>query len=325
MQRGGASIQKSKQGRLMERLGGVIIPLSAWVILIITFTIANPIFFTSVNFINIMRQSSVMLVVALAGTFAILMGSIDLSVAAVLTMGSIVVAKSVSAFGDWGIIIALAVCLLCGIFNGVVHAYGKLPSFLVTLGSLFLIQGIGLIVCKGRPQSWNSDLITGLMGGTIYNIPVIALWALGILVVCTFIASRTRFGRYLIAIGDGENTARMSGIPVAWIRVCAFSLSGLLSGIAGIMLAVRMASGAPGMGDPYLLDSIAAIVLGGTALSGGVGGPSRTIFGVLVIVTLANGMTILQVDPFYQVAIRGAVVIAAVALTMRRGELGIVK
>lgn len=304
---------------------GVLLPVSAWLVLLIYFSLASPVFLTQTNLLNIIRQSSVLLVVGLAGTFVILIGSIDLSVGSVVTLTGIVTAMAVSNLGNWGVFAALLVGLLCGLLNGVLHAYGKLPSFLVTLGSLFMIQGIGLILCGGRPQAWQSDLVMGMMGGTTAGgFPVIGIWALGIFAIAVFVASRTRFGRYLVAIGDGEKVARMSGVPVDRMKLYAFALSGFMAGLGGVMLAVRSASGSPGAGDPFLLDSIASIVLGGTSLTGGTGGPHRTILGVLVITTLSNGMTITQVDPFYQVAIRGAVVIAAVAVTMRREELGLI-
>ena len=316
---------KAREVGLSERLG-VLLPLSAWVVLVIYFAFASPAFATPINAFNIIRQSSVLLVVGLAGTFVILIGSIDLSVGSIVTLAGISAAMAVNAWGDLGVVAALAAGLLCGLLNGALHAYGKLPSFLVTLGSLFMIQGIGLILCQGRPQPWNSELLMSFMGGTtVAGFPVIGVWALAVFAVTIFVAKRTRFGRYLVAIGDGERVARMSGVPVDRIKLYAFALSGFLAALGGVMLAVRMSSGAPAMGDPFLLDSIAAIVLGGTALTGGVGGPQRTILGVLVITTLSNGMTITQVDPFYQIAIRGAVVIAAVALTMRREELGLIK
>jgi ribose transport system permease protein/putative xylitol transport system permease protein len=190
---------------------------------------------------------------------------------------------------------------------------------------MFIIGGIASIMSDGRPQSLGASTLTSIVGGRIFGVPVIAVWAVLVLLLCIALVHGTVFGSYLYAIGDGERVAGMTGVPVKKIKVATFAISGLLAGFGGILLAVRTSSGAPGMGDSFLLDSIAAIVMGGTSLTGGVGGPRRTVLGVLVIVVLANGMTLTNVDPFYQVVIRGAVVIGAVALTIKRSELDLVK
>jgi ribose transport system permease protein/putative xylitol transport system permease protein len=179
-----------------------------------------------------------------------------------------------------------------------------------------------LIISGGRPLPWTTPVSSALAGGVVFNtFPKIGLWAIAVLLVCTFVAAYTRFGQYMYAIGDNERTTRMSGISTARMKVAVFVVAGVISGLAGILLGIRTFSASPGMGDPFLLDTIAAVVLGGTLLSGGVGGPLRTVFGVLTIVILANGMTLLQVDPFFQVGIRGAVVILAVLITTKRGGL----
>ena len=308
--------------KLTEKVG-VLLPLSALILLVVFFSLTSDVFLSEGNFWNIVRQSSVLLIVALGLTFVILMGAIDLSVASTVTLTAIVAATLYPVIGDWGVLVALLAALLCGMINGLLNAYFKLPSFLVTLGTLFVFEGVGLIIAGGRPVAWDSSFMDTMMGGTVLGpIPKIGLWALAIFGVCIFIALKTRFGRYIFAIGDGERTSQMSGIPTVWVKFGTFAMCSLIAGIGGIMLGVRSFSASPGMGEEFLLDSIAAVVLGGTLLTGGIGGPQRTIFGVLVIVVLANGMTLLQVDPFFQVVISGAVVIAAVALTMRKEEKG---
>ncbi len=303
---------------LVERLG-VFLPLAAWVLLLIVFSILSDKFFTATNWLNIIRQSGVLMVVALAGTWVIMMGMIDLSVGAVLTLGTIITAMSVKAWGPVGVLFALAICLCCGAVAGSLNAYLKLPSFLATLGLLFVWQGAGYLISGGRPRPFEDDVVMNVMGSTLGGIPIIGIWAIIAFLVCVFAARRMRFGRYVLAIGDSERVARMSGVPVDRMKIVAFAVSGFLAGLAGALMAVRASSGSVGMGEPFLLDSIAAIVLGGTALSGGVGGPQRTIFGVLVIITLSNGMVITGVDPFWQIVIRGIVVIGAVAISTAGG------
>jgi len=308
----------------MSKFGAVgkLTPFLAAFGLIVFFSLMHDAFLTWPNIWNIVRQSSVLLVAAMGVTFVILIGSIDLSVGSIMTLSAVCAISLVPTMGEAGILAGLAVGALCGAVNGVLNAVLRLPSFLVTLGTLFIFQSVGLIISGGRPLPWNTPISSTLAGGVVFgSFPKIGLWAVGILIVCTFIARFTRFGQYLYAIGDNERTTRMSGIDTTRMKILVFAVAGLISGFAGVLLGIRTFSASPGMGDPFLLDTIAAVVLGGTLLTGGVGGPLRTVLGVLTIVILANGMTLLQVDPFYQVGIRGAVVILAVLVTTRRKKL----
>jgi len=299
-----------------------LLPLWTGFALIVLFSLLHPAFLTWPNFWNIVRQSSVLLVASMGSTFIILMGSIDLSIGAIMTLAAIVAASTSATLGPFSLLAGMAVGLLCGAVNGTLNAAMRLPSFLVTLGTLFVFQSVGLIVSEGRPRPWSTPFTDMIAGGTVFGaVPKIGLWALFVLVVCIFIARKTRFGQTIYAIGDNERTTRMAGINTQRIKILAFMLAGLIAALAGMFLGIRSYSAAPGMGDSFLLDTIAAVVLGGTALTGGIGGPLRTVFGVLVIVVLANGMTLLQIDPFYQIGIRGLVVIVAVILTTGRTRL----
>ncbi|OEC97193.1 ABC transporter permease [Rhizobium sp. YK2] len=308
----------------MSKFGAVskLTPFLAAFALIIFFSFMHDAFLTWPNIWNIVRQSSVLLVAAMGITFVILIGSIDLSVGSIMTLSAICAVTLVPTMGEVSIVVGLLVGALCGAINGALNAVLRLPSFLVTLGTLFIFQSLGLIISGGRPLPWNTPLSSALAGGVAFgSFPKIGLWAVGVLVICTLVARFTRFGQYMYAIGDNERTTRMSAINTTKMKVLVFVAAGLISGLAGILLGIRTFSASPGMGDPFLLDTIAAVVLGGTLLTGGVGGPLRTVLGVLTIVILANGMTLLQVDPFYQVGIRGAVVILAVLVTTRRRRL----
>ncbi|TCR94748.1 ABC transporter permease [Rhizobium sp. BK418] len=308
----------------MSKFGAVgkLTPFLAAFALIIIFSFMHDAFLTWPNIWNIVRQSSVLLVAAMGITFVILIGSIDLSVGSIMTLSAICAVTLVPTMGEAGIIVGLLVGGLCGAINGTLNAVLKLPSFLVTLGTLFIFQSLGLIISGGRPLPWNTPVSSMLAGGVAFgSFPKIGLWAMGVLIICALVARFTRFGQYMYAIGDNERTTKMSGIDTTRMKILVFMVAGLISGLAGILLGIRTFSASPGMGDPFLLDTIAAVVLGGTLLTGGVGGPLRTVLGVLTIVILANGMTLLQVDPFYQVGIRGAVVILAVLVTTRRSRL----
>jgi ribose/xylose/arabinose/galactoside ABC-type transport system permease subunit len=313
--------------RRRETLAGVIGPLVAIVVLMVVFTALESNFLTTVNLLNIVRQSAVLLVLALAGTFIILMGSIDLSVGSIVTLTGICGAIFLRDLGELGVLLILPIGLACGLINGALFAYAKLPSFLVTLGTLFAFNGLALYICEGRPIAVVFGLgIDPLFSGDLFGeIPAVALWALGVWIVCVVVAKWTTFGRYIYAIGGGERVAELSGVPVKRYKLLAFMFGGLLAGIAGLLLLFRINSGSPEMGEPFLLTSIAAVVMGGTALTGGVGGPHRTMIGVIIISILSNGMNVANVDPFLQVVVQGVVVIAAVSLTVDRSKLQLVK
>jgi len=308
----------------LQRTGGPVIVLA---VLIVTFTILSSSFLTADNAVNILRQSSVLMVLALAGTFVILMGSIDLSVGSTVTLAGCIGALLVRDSGEGWVLLVPIIGLLAGLVNGILFAYVGLPSFLVTLGTFFAFNGLALYLIDGTPVPVASDEGIGALfsGNVVGDIPAVAVWALAALLVCMFVAKYTRFGRFMYAIGGGEPVARLSGVPVRRYKLYAFVVAGLLASIGGIMLLFRVGAGTPDMGGPFLLPAIAAVVMGGTALTGGIGGPHRTFLGVLVLAILVNGMQVAEVHPFLQVVVQGVAVIVAVALTMDRTKLSLVK
>ena len=322
-----ASSASTKRRRI--RLQGPILALLSLVLLLIVFSALNSRFFSVDNLYNILRGTSVLLVAASGATFIIMMGSIDLSVGAVVSGSGIVGALLLRDLGTgaWTILIVMALGLVIGAFNGLLFAYIKLPSFLVTLGSLSIVVGLSDVLVHGIPVEINrNQAYVRIFGGNLFGkFPVIALWAVLVLVICYIVAFRTRFGRYMFALGGGERVAALAGLPVRRYKLYGFLVAGALAAFAGGLLAARLSSGSPGMGDSYLLDSIAAVVMGGTALSGGVGGPHRTILGALIIGVLSNGLNLVGVDPFWQMVVKGFVVIAAVVMSIDRSKMQIVK
>jgi len=303
----------------------LLAPIAALVVLIIVFSLASPVFFTMENLQNLVRQMAVLLVVALGATFVVLIGSIDLSIGSIVTLTGVSTAMFVAALGPWGAALGFAVGVACGLVNGLVHVYLKVPSFIVTLGTMFVFAGVALIISGGRPQALRSPELSAIFGGTIFGIPLISLWALVALVIAVAIEKKLVFGYRAKAVGDAETVAKLSGINVDRVKVAVFALSGLFAAFAGLLLMIRTNSASGSMGEPLLMEALAAILLGGTSLMGGVGGPARTILGVLVISVLSNGMNLASVDPFVQQTITGVVLIAAVALTLNRKELSSVK
>jgi ribose/xylose/arabinose/galactoside ABC-type transport system permease subunit len=325
----GAATGVSKRQGTGRNWMTTLLPFVLLVLLIIIFTVGNPRFLTVANLWNILRQSSVLLVVAMGGTFVILQASIDLSVGSVVTITGLVTAvvlREVPGVGPWALLLGPAVGVVCGSVNGALFAYGKVPSFLATLGMLSVLEGLGLILIGGSPVPVNDTAFTWISTGSLLGpVPNIGLWALIIFGIATYAGFRTKFGRYMFAIGGGERVTKLAGVNVNRYKLYAFIVCGLLAGLAGSLMTARIGAGTPSMGAALSLNSIAAVVIGGTALSGGVGGPHRTILGVLVMGVLSNGMNVLGVNPYVQISITGVVVIAAVALTLDRSKITIMK
>jgi ribose transport system permease protein/putative xylitol transport system permease protein len=301
-------------------------PFAMLAILVVLFTFTSEVFLTFSNFIGIFKNSMILLLVALAGTFPILQQSIDLSVAALVGLTGVTTAMLVGQLGLLAIPAGILVGVVAGTTNGVIFAKLKLPSFLVTLGTLSIAQGSALILTDGSSIPFRSEQVQWIATGeAIPGIPNIIVWGLSIYVIVSFVAWKTPFGRYTYALGEAEKVADLSGVRVDRYKIGVFVLSGLLCGIAGAMLAARISSGQATMGDGFLLPSIAAIVMGGTALTGGVGGPHRTIIGVLVIQVLQNGLNLNGIGSFVQEIILGFVVIGAVWMSLDRDKIDIVK
>lgn len=302
-------------------------PVLVILALVVFFAVQNPNFATFDNAMNIGRQSSVLLLVALAGTMVIMIGSIDLSVGSIVTLAGIVAALTIDSAGPVVAILAgIGTGLVVGLINGVTLISLKVPSFLVTLGMLSILSGIANMICGGASIMFMDLSLTNFVNAELIpGLPTIILVALLSAAALTFIAFKTVLGRYLFAIGGGEIVAANSGVPVNRYKVYAFMLSGALCGLAGVLLTAQVGAGTPAAGANMLLDSIAAIVMGGTALSGGIGGPQRTILGVLVIAILSNGMDVTEVSSFTQEIVKGLVIILAVASTIDRKKYPFIK
>ncbi|WP_354261087.1 ABC transporter permease [Arthrobacter sp. OAP107] len=310
---------------LLER--NFLVPILALVVLISYFGIRNPAFVSLESVDNISRQMSFLTVLALAGTFVILIGGIDLSVAANATLAGILVATWIDDYGIVAaIVLTVAISAAAGLVNGLVTIYLKVPSFLVTLGMLSVLGGISNTISQGGPVSYASNSLHTLINESVLaGVPNGTLIAFGLVAVLTVVAFGTQYGRHLYAMGSNERAALLVGVRVNRMKLSVFALAGAIAGAAGIIFTGQASTGVPMGADPSLLNSIAAIVVGGTALSGGVGGPHRTLLGALIIVLLGSGMDITAVDPYTQSIVKGLVVIAAVALTIDRRRYGAIR
>ncbi len=317
----------SRVKTLGNSLKGVALPIGGILLLVVVFSILAPTFWQSSTLFTIFRESSVLLVVGIGVTFVILMGSIDLSVGATLTLAGLASAM-VAKDGNWlvAVVVGVLVGVLVGALNGVLFAYFKVPSFLTTLGVGLVAGGVGLWLVGGRPvQLFNESFLNISQAKVVGQYTTLALWSILLWAVFSWIGVRTRFGRYTYAIGGAEAVSGLAGIPIQRIKFYAMVLSGALAGVAGILLTARIGAATPDMGSRLTLDAIAAVVIGGTALTGGVGGVHRTILGVLLVTTLGVGLNTVGITPYLQDIIQGAVVVLAVALTLDRSKLSILK
>ena len=278
--------------------------------------------FLSVNNLSIvMQQASINTVLAAGMTFVILTGGIDLSVGSILS-ASAMVGVIVSLWPDVGMLgipAAIAVGLGCGVINGVIIAFLKLPPFIVTLGSLTAMRGIARLLGNDTTV-FNPDLPFDFIGnGNLFGVPWLAIIALVTILVSWVILKRTVLGTWIYAVGGNVEAARLTGIKVPLVLLFVYSMSGLLSGLGGVMSAARLyAANGLQLGQAYELDAIAAVILGGTSFVGGVGSIWGTLIGALIIAVLSNGLILVGVSDIWQYIIKGLVIIVAVALDRYR-------
>ena len=317
-------------GRL-RRLPAVVGPLLILIALIVVIGIANPRFLSPVNLANLARQSSILLILALGVSFIIMMGCIDLSVEGVMALSSVVLAslvlsiKQPNGLGVLGILIAIAMGTLMGLVNGVLHTRLRIPSFMVTLGMLsvglglatWLSGGLDVRVLDPTLRIWTREF-TG-------PIPNLTFFGLAFFVLALFLERYTRFGRYIRAIGGAEDRAKLVGIPVDRYKVYAFTIAGFFYGVAGVLFTGRVGAGTSTVGQGQLFAAITAVVVGGTALTGGTGGVVQTLIGALIVTVIGNGMIMVGVNQWIQLAVHGIIITVAVALTMDRKKIPIIK
>jgi ribose transport system permease protein len=298
---------------------GIVI---AFILIIVAMSILSPVFMTVTNVLNIIRQSSIYGIMAIGMTFVILTGGIDLSVGSMLAISGALAAGSVKAgLGLFlPIVIALAVGLGCGLLNGVFVTLGRITPFVVTLGMMSIARGLTLIYTKGYPISGFHDAFRFIGGGDIASIPFPIILFMITTVLAWAILTQTRLGRYTYAIGGNEETVKLSGINAGLYKTVVYMISGVTSAISALILTSRLNSAEPVAGQGYELDVIAAVVIGGTSLMGGRGSVWGTLIGALLIGAINNGMNLLGISPYFQLVVKGVIIIGAVLLDRLRQE-----
>ena len=308
--------------------------IGALLVLIAIFSVLNPRFATLVNLQNILSQASLPLIIGIGATFVILIGSIDLSVEGVMgAAGVSFVLLSANSrggedFGVWAWIAAIAIGIALGAANGLILTRIKLPSFIVTFGMWFIGLGIATILYgTDALPSLTNDSLTTWVSHIAFLFPNVVWLATALLIVATLVLRYTVFGRAALAIGNNEEIARSNGMPVSKHKLTIFVIAGVMSALAGILAAMQLGAVSNNVGSGYLFITIPAVVIGGTALSGGKGGMLQTALGVVLLTVLNNGLVLAGVSPNYQSALSGAILVAAIvaAAWSQRGRLRIAK
>ena len=301
---------------LLRQYGGIVIAL---IILCTVFTIANSRFLSLANFMNIFQQVAVVAIAAFGMTWVILLGEIDLSVGSIIAVAGMVGAQSLALGTGFpaALLITIIAGAILGAVNGLLTARLLLPSFIVTLATMSIYRGLVSLPTGGAPAMISDSNWQAIGASSFLGLPLI-IWILLILFLANHILlSMTVFGRQTYLTGGNREAALYSGIRVGRVKIIVFTLSGIMSAIAGILLSSRLYSAQTNAGVSYELDAIAAAVLGGTSLSGGVGTIPGTLIGALIIGVLNNGMNMLSIHYFIQLVVKGVVILVAVWLDVR--------
>jgi ribose transport system permease protein len=321
--------------RSLVRGGAIqrLLAFGALILIIVFFSVASGQFFQYDNIVGILIATSVVGVLALGETFVIITGGIDLSVGTVMTLSAVMTGVVITNMGlplPIGIVAGILTGGVMGLVNGILIARFRLPPFIATLGTLNIAKGLALVISGLAPiyftntPEFNETVMGSLLGSLIpgFDIPNIVLILFGAALIAGFILSRTVLGRYTYALGSNEEAARLSGVNTAAWKAAVYTLGGMFAGLGGVLIGARVNSAQPALGFGYELDAIAAVVIGGTSLSGGEGSILGTIIGAFIISTLTNGLRIMSVPQEWQTVVTGVVVILAVYLDIvrRRGE-----
>lgn len=306
-----------------------LLAFAALIVLFVVFSVASPNFLQFNNIVGILLATAVNGVLALGVTYVIITGGIDLSIGTVMTFAAVMTGVFIT---NWelpvliGILGGVAAGMFAGFINGLVIAKMKIPPFIATLGMMYVAKGLALIISQLKPIYFTGapefrEIAMGSIIGAVlpqFEVPNAVLIMFGAAIVASLILTRTILGRYTFAIGSNEEATRLSGVNVDRWKIAVYTLTGTFAGIGGVIMAARLNSAQPALGQGYELDAIAAVVIGGTSLSGGEGTILGTVIGAFVLSVLTNGLRILSVPQEWQTVVTGAIVILAVYLDILR-------
>jgi ribose transport system permease protein len=286
-------------------------------------SLLSPVFLSPYNLRTVLLEITTNMYIALGMTLVMILGGIDLSVGSIVAMsGTLTVGFMALDHLPLPLAVALGLALggVTGFISGLIVAYFKIPSFIVTLGMLNVARGVAYLYSGGHSTRMMDPIFTGVGSGYLWVVPLPVLYMAALIAIFVVLLNRTKFGTYIYAIGGNRESARLSGVPIRRVEIVTFTISGLLAAFAGLVLSARMFSGQPSVGIGYELDAIAACVLGGASLSGGIGRISGTFFGAIVIGIISNGLVLIDVSSFWQLVVKGVIILIAVIIDSLKGR-----
>ena len=302
-------------GDFIAKHFGVLSISVVFAVLFVVFSVQADAFLTIGNLVNVLRQVAPTVIVAMAMTFVITTGAIDLSVCSIVGLTAAALALlAASGNAVVALLLTLAIGLAIGLINGALTAYGKLQSFIVTLAALTAVRGIALLITGGYSTPIDSTFLLPLGQGKLLGLYTPTWIAIGTVGVAWYLFNQTRFGRYIIALGSNAESLRRSGVDIRKIQLAALTMSGLLAAVAGVVTAARLASGSSNSGTLFELEVITAVVLGGTSLMGGRGSIIGSAIGALTLGLISNGLVLLRVDVYWVPIVQGTILVVAIFL-----------
>ena len=290
-----------------------------FIIIVIGLTILKPSFITPSNLVNILKQASINGILAFGMMFVIISGGFDMSVGSTVAFSGILAAML--GQGNNPLVLALGAALLAGLgvglINGVGVAVGELPPFIMTLGTMTAVRGLALLASNGKPVIGMSEPYKAIAAGSIAGIPMLAIFLIIVIIICSFVLAKTVYGRRVYACGGNLQAAKVAGINTTAIRISTFAIAGFLAGLCGFLMTSRVTIGQPTAAESYEMDAITACVVGGVSMTGGVDKPWGVVVGTLLITVIANGLDILGVSSHWQKIVKGLIIVLAVLIDVK--------
>ena len=308
-----------KQKRNVKALLSEYFIFVIFLVLVIALTCLKPSFIQPSNLVNILKQASINGILSFGMMFVIIAGGFDMSVGSTVAFAGILAAML--GQGQFPLFVPLIVALIAGlavgIVNGVGVAVGDLPPFIMTLGTMTAVRGLALLISNGKPVTGISAEYKAIAASSVFGIPMLAVFLVIVIVICSFILAKTVYGRRVYACGGNLLAARVAGINTTKIRISTFAIAGLLAGFCGFLMTSRVTIGQPTAAESYEMDAITACVVGGVSMSGGVGKPWGVVIGALLITVIANGLDILGVSSHWQKIVKGVIIVIAVLIDVK--------
>ncbi len=299
---------------------GVILRIFVLIVLVVVITVVNPNFLGSYNISSLLENVALILIMSIGTTFVLLIGSIDLSLGAIVSCGAVILARLLPVIGVWAYLILMLYGILAGFLNGVIFTKLKIPSFITTLATMSVYTSLALVISDSTPLQVDPSLkpITGWSNVYYGVFPLVFFLALIAFAIFWVVQEKTKFGKHCYAIGANEQAARVAGIRIDRTKIMVFTVAGFCFSLGAIIVTTKLMSGIPTVGASYTLLSIAAVALGGTSLAGGKGGLSLTLLGAFLSIIITNGMVVVGLDPYWQQIVYGIIVIVSLASSVDR-------